>query len=394
MSLLLNILFPSRTLRVPRAGFITFFRVYSIFFIIGEVLLLPAIAQTSAVPARIDASAYQRVVEENLDLRKEQSRMDGEMGVLRRKNASLLLDIQDLERKRDQLTALVAQLKTPDELAAQMARLNTEKVVLVREIERLRESLAASIPPATNLVPVAVTPAPGSDLFRKLERENADLRQDIAKARATGMNESVAKEIVQKNEIVLTAEVSRLKAENKVIAAELESYRRREAGLKKAVELQAKKAFDADKASKEARELQVQKNAEAEVARQKALEAEAALKNLKAQSPLNNSTTKQPNNLSSPPDTSSSVHDLLAEGKKNLLAGQVKEAERLFLEAFKSDPGNAAISYNLGVVYGDYLKDYSKAVKYYRNYLDLAPKAADADVVRSWLIDLSAKAKW
>ena len=327
-------------------------------------------------------------------MRKEQASMDGEMGVLRRKNASLLLDIQDLERKRDQLTALVAQLKTPDELAAQMARLNSEKVVLVREIERLRESLAASIPPATNLVPVVVTPAPGSDLFRKLERENADLRQDIAKARATGMNESVAKEIVQKNEIVLTAEVSRLKAENKVIAAEIESYRRREAGLKKAVELQAKKAFDADKASKEARELQIQKNTAAEAALNKLMEQRRPARPLALQNDGGAPASATNGSFQQAASNSSSVPDLLAEGKKNLLAGQVKEAEKLYLEAFKGDPGNAAISYNLGVVYGDYLKDYSKAVKYYRNYLDLAPKAADADVVRSWLIDLSAKAKW
>ena len=391
MSLLLNILFPPRVLR---ASVQTLFWIYSISLISGEVLLLPAIAQTSAVPARIDAAAYQRVVEENLDLRKEQASMDGEMGVLRRKNASLLLDIQDLERKRDQLTALVAQLKTPDELAAQMARLNSEKVVLVREIERLRESLAASIPPATNLVPVVVTPAPGSDLFRKLERENADLRQDIAKARATGMNESVAKEIVQKNEIVLTAEVSRLKAENKVIAAEIESYRRREAGLKKAVELQAKKAFDADKASKEARELQIQKNTAAEAALNKLMEQRRPARPLALQNDGGAPASATNGSFQQAASNSSSVPDLLAEGKKNLLAGQVKEAEKLYLEAFKGDPGNAAISYNLGVVYGDYLKDYSKAVKYYRNYLDLAPKAADADVVRSWLIDLSAKAKW
>jgi len=391
MSLLLNILFPPRALR---ASVQTLFWIYSISLISGEVLLLPAIAQTSAVPARIDAAAYQRVVEENLDLRKEQASMDGEMGVLRRKNASLLLDIQDLERKRDQLTALVAQLKTPDELAAQMARLNSEKVVLVREIERLRESLAASIPPATNLVPVVVTPAPGSDLFRKLERENADLRQDIAKARATGMNESVAKEIVQKNEIVLTAEVSRLKAENKVIAAEIESYRRREAGLKKAVELQAKKAFDADKASKEARELQIQKNTAAEAALNKLMEQRRPARPLALQNDGGAPASATNGSFQQAASNSSSVPDLLAEGKKNLLAGQVKEAEKLYLEAFKGDPGNAAISYNLGVVYGDYLKDYSKAVKYYRNYLDLAPKAADADVVRSWLIDLSAKAKW
>jgi tetratricopeptide (TPR) repeat protein len=350
-------------------------------------LSLPVYAQTSAVPAHIDASIYQRVVDENLDLRKEQARIDGEMGILRRKNASLLLDIQDLERKRDQLSALVAQLKTPDELTSQMARLNAEKVVLVREIERLRESLAANAPPMTNTPVVSVTPAPNSDLFRKLERENADLRQDMAKARAAGINESVAKEIVQKSEIALKAEVARLTAQYKDTAAELESLRRRETGLKRAMTEQAKKAFDAEQARNKALDAQVKKDEEAREAKHKAIEADAALEKLKAQ-------TAPPENSATQSSNAPTVSDLMAAAQKSLLTGQIRDAEKLYLQAYKSEPRNASISYNLGVLYGDYLKDYEKAAKYYRNYLALAPKAVDADVVRSWLIDMTAKAKW
>jgi chromosome segregation ATPase len=343
-----------------------------------------ALAQTSSVPARIDAAMYQGVVEENLDLRKEQARLEGEAGTLRRKNATLLLDIQNLERKRDQLTALVAQLKTPDELAAQMARLNAEKVVLVREIERLRESLAASAMPVTNSLPAAVMPAPASDLFRKLERENADLRQDMARTRATSMNESVAKEVAQKSEASLKEEVSRLEAQYKGAATELESLRRREVALKKALELQAKKAFDAENAMKKALEMQSQKDAEANVARQKALEAEADLKQAKEKLEAQADAIRKRPVLS----------DVLTAARNSLLAGRVKDAEKLYLHAYKSDPGNAAISYNLGVLYGDYLKDYKQAAKYYRNYLALTPAAPDADQVRTWLIDVTAKSKW
>lgn len=348
-------------------------------------------AQTPSEPARIDAATYQRVVEENLDLRKEQARMEGEVSTLRRKNAGLLLDIQDLERKRDQLTALVAQLKTPDELAAQMARLNSEKVVLIREIDRLRESLASAVTPAsvTNPAPVAVVPAPGSDLFRKLERENADLRQDLARARATGMNEAVTKEIAQKSEMVLKTEVARLDAQYKAVAAELETLRRREGSLKKAVENQAKKTFEAEKALKKAREDEARKDEEAEAAKRKAEEAELALKKLESQLPppaaaLNSQHVQE----------ASSVPALLTAGQQSLAAGHLRKAEKHYLAALRQEPKNAIISYNLGVLYGDYLKDYAKAAKYYRHYLALAPKAADADQVRSWLIDMNAKAKW
>ena len=353
-----------------------------------------AFSQTSPVPARIDAATYQRVVEENLDLRKEQARIEAEAGTFRRKNASLLLDIQDLERKRDQLTVLVSQLKTPDELAAQMARLNSEKVVLIREIERLRESLAATTSSSvvTNTVPIVVTPASGSDLFRKLEQENAELRQEVAKARATGMNESVSKEVSQKNEMALKAELSQLSAQLKEASAGLESTRRREAALKKALEAQAKKAFDAEKALKKAVEIQAQKIEEAEAAKQKTLEADAALKVLKEKLEALNASAN--NSAAQPSGKGPAISSLLASGQASLLAGRVKEAEEYYLQAFKRDPRNALISYNLGVIYGDYLKDFTKASKYYRNYLELDPNAADADMVRSWLVDMTAKAKW
>lgn len=368
--------------------------VKSLLAVLGFGLALGAssivFAQTLSESIRIDAATYQRVVEENLDLRKEQARVEGEISALRRKNANLLLDIQDLERKRDQLTALVAQLKTPDELAAQMARLNSEKVVLVREIDRLRESLAsvAATAPLTNSPPVAVAPGPGSDLFRKLERENADLRLDLAKARATGMNEAVAKGIVQKSEMVLKTEVAKLDAQYQTVAAELEALKRREGSLKKAVEMQAKKTFEAEKALNEARLEGARKDEEVESAKQQAKAAQVALKKLELQSPPQVAQVLQPH------ASDASVSTLLTAGQKCLAAGRLRETEKLYLAAFRKEPKNVIISYNLGVLYGDYLKDYAKAAKYYRNYLALAPKAADADQVRSWLIDMNAKSKW
>lgn len=347
-----------------------------------------AFAQESAPLTRIDAVTYQRVVEENLDLRKEQARIETEASALRRKNANLLLDIQDLERKRDQLTALVAQLKTPDELAFQMARLNAEKVVLIREIERLRESLAVSASPVTNMLPAVAAPASNSDLFRKLEQENADLRQEMAKARAMGMNEAVAKEIAQKGEITLKSEAARRDSQYRSATEELEALRRHEAALKKALEAQAKKAFDADAALKKTRESLAFKEDEAAAAREKAHDAEGALRKLQAKAASSERSVIQK------AESAAQVPALLAAGQKSLVAGKFKEAEKIYLEAFKREPANAVISYNLGVIYGDYLKDYPSAIKYYRNYLALVPKAADANLVRAWLIDLTAKSKW
>ena len=362
-----------------------------------------ALAQAPALSARIDAATYQRVVEENLDLRKEQTRLDGEMGDLRRKDASLLLEIQDLERRREQLMTLISQLKTPDEVSAQLVRLQAEKEALANDVERLRKIVAAMSPPPVNQIPAVVTPAPGSDLFRKLEQENSDLRQEMAKVREAEIKGSLAKQALSKNEIDLKEKVARLEEQYKKVSKEFEVVLKRESALKKAVESQAKKAFEADKALKETLELQAKKAKEAEVARQKALEVDAPLKKPDTTINVLRPTSVGDKGQAQHPPTQSTVAtagrpaavaDLLAAGQKSLTAGRVQEAEKLYLQALKREPKNAGVSYNLGVLYGDYLKDYRKALTYYQKYLELAPNAPDAALVRSWMVDLKARANW
>ena len=213
----------------------------------SNFLILPCFAADSLdAVSRIDSATYQRVVDENLGLRKEQDRLEAETGDLRRKNASLLLDVQDLERKRDQLTAIISQLKTPEETKAEIARLRTEKQVLLREIERLRQALTTANQYSTNNLALPA-PATGSDLFRKVEKENADLRQELAKARESTMTVSAGKEALSKNEAALKVEVAQLTGQCKKTAADLEGAKRREVAMRKALEEQARKAFEADK---------------------------------------------------------------------------------------------------------------------------------------------------
>jgi tetratricopeptide (TPR) repeat protein len=77
-----------------------------------------------------------------------------------------------------------------------------------------------------------------------------------------------------------------------------------------------------------------------------------------------------------------------------LAARRPRDAEKVYLKALKQDPKNPQVSYNLGVLYGDYLKDPRKAAKYYRRYIELAPRAPDVAAVRSWLLDLDARSAW
>jgi tetratricopeptide (TPR) repeat protein len=365
-------------------------------FLLFLLLSLPAYAQGDVSGGRIDSGTYQRVVDENLELRKEQARLEVEAGELRRKNAALLLDVQDLERKRDQLTVLISQLKTPEETRSEMARLQSEKLVLVREIERLRQALmATAAPPSSNVPPPVAAPAPatGSDLFLKIEKENADLRLELARVRESALNESVGRTVATTNEAILKVAVGDLTAQVKQARTELAALQKREAGLKKALDTQARKTFEAEKkvSGQEAGVGDLKSQISDLKSQNAALKSQISnlkseISNLKpASAPPNNSATQQLNN---------SVPALLLAAEKELAARRLKEAEALYLKALKLEPRNPRVSYNLGVLYGDYLKDPGQAAKYYRRYLELAPRAPDAGNVRSWILELDARSKW
>lgn len=345
----------------------------------------------TASPSRIESSAYQRVVDENLELRREKLKMEADVGDLRRRNAALLVDLQDLERRNNQFASLMSQLKTPEELKADVARLQSEKQVLIREIDRLHRALAEVTPPPSNSVPV-MSPAPGSDLFRKIEKENADLRQDLAKVREALQNETGAKTALSRSDVSMKNEIARLSGERKTVDAELTAIIRREASLKKALDVQARKAFEAEKAAREAKEQLLE-------ARTRQAQAEADAKKTAAELSSGRGAGGSQSGKSGVDKgktvdmTGSSVVKLLTSGRQFLIEKKVREAEDVYLQALKLDPRNPQVTYNLGVLYGDYLDNPRKAANYYRQYLKNAPRAPDAAAVRGWIMELEARSR-
>jgi len=344
------------------------------FFTCFAIFCSNAFSQNSPPPAsssRIDAQTFQRIVNENLELRKEQTRLETEAGMLRQKNAALLVDIQDLERRKNQFALLMSQLKTPEESKEEIARLQSEKQALLREIERVRRMMADMAPPPST-TSSAPRPGEGSDLFKKIEKENFDLRLDLSKLRESLQKETGAKDLLARSEVSLKAEIIRLSQQKQTLSAELDGAQHREAGLRKSLEEQAKKAFKADKAAAGIKEqLEMQKRKEA-----------AALLPPKGASTENSKQVGL---------TELSAEDLMGVARRSLAEKKAGDAEDAYLKALKLDPKNPQISYNLGVLYGDYLNDPRKAAKFYRQYLKLSPRAADAPTVRAWIIELDAR---
>ena len=347
----------------------------------------PVGAQSSAPvasPSRIDPAAYQRIVEENLELRRGELKAETELGELRRKNAALLVDVQDLERRKNQLALLMSQLKTPDEMKADLTRLQSDKQVLLGEIDRLHRAVTPPPSPVSNSVP-GLAPAPGSDLFRKVEKENADLRQELAKVKEALQVETAARAVLAQSEATLKADLAGVSETSRKSTGELNAARRQEAVLKKALEAQARKAFESDKAVQEmkAQLLEARKQAsDAEAAARKALDGASGKAAVASASAPGVGEKRDP-----------AVADLLASARQLLAHKKAREAESLYLKAVKLEPGNPQVQYNLGILYGDYLNEPRKAAGYYRTYLKLAPRASDAAAVRGWIMELDARAR-
>lgn len=336
---------------------------HSIGVYLAPILMASVALCWGAGAQQVDPATYQRVVDENIELRQEQTRLMKENGELRRKNADLVLDIQDLDAKREQLAVLVAQLKTPDENKAELDRLRADRAALLAELDRMRKTVQVVVPVSTNPAPSVASPKEGSDLFQRIEQENADLRQQLAREREA-MQASLKVNEGLRNRVAELQSGSEASAKSVAgLKRGLEEAGAREAALKKALEKMARQVYQQEQ----------------ELARFKTESPKSPTR------PVSASTVAPVDDVSGGP---------MAAAQKALNAKRFDEAERLYSEALKESPGDARLYYNLGVLYSDYLNDPRKGAKYFRKYLELSPKARDAAQVRAWILDLESRAKW
>jgi tetratricopeptide (TPR) repeat protein len=71
--------------------------------------------------------------------------------------------------------------------------------------------------------------------------------------------------------------------------------------------------------------------------------------------------------------------------------GKFREAEAEYKAALNVDPGDPDIHYNLGILYDDDLRQPDKALTHYDRYLKLRPDAPDADTVSEWIMRIKMR---
>lgn len=337
-----------------------------------------------AAEPQIDPVIYQRVVDENISLRHEQNRLSKENADLRRRNAELILDIQGLEAKRDQLAALVSTLRTPEETTEALNRLQAERSSMIAEVGRLRQALVLATSVTTNASAFSPGPEPGSALFRKIEQENADLRQQIERAREDTQAELKARETLLQQLAGQNTRLDKKIAEFEELKKERMQSQAKEALLRKAIEKLAHKSFQQQE----------------EIDQLKAAHAKPETVQVQTEvsrpfySPVGvaiGATAQVARSVVATVDNGPGA-DPFALAQRALKQGKTKDAERLYLQALQRTPKDPLTHYNLGVLYSDYLRDPEKAAYHFRKYLSLAPAAADADKVRAWLVELDMRA--
>ncbi len=377
-----------------------------------ETVAPPSLTVTAATgrteTGGMDVTAYARLLQENLQLRKKIDAVEKEKETIEQTNARLTRERSDMEQRIARLTALMQQLEAEKAHTAahreQMARLEARLADAEKEKKRLEDELTAwkcrqasvlpSIGSTASTVPLReeassdTRVAPESDLFRDLQRENFELRERLARAESAREEARRAREsLLQKQEDAdrraRHAERERQELEKKLAAIQSAEQRQKEererlsrqipqmeqeiAALRAALAQRASAATTANTEVETLRlELEKREDRLRKAERMAALLEEAHEKVLRA-----SQMEKR------------DLHYNL--GVIYAREGRPKDAEREYLCAFRLDPRDADVHFNLGILYEEALGNKARAILHYRKYLALNPGAPDADKVRGWI---------
>ena len=342
--------------------------------------------------AGISPAAYEKLVKDNLELRKKVDQMSQDYDTLKRSNAALILHSEDLEQKRQALAASVKDVKGNSELEAELSKVRAQNATLQDDLAKVRKDLeakTAAVPAAPKEEgPAGPTPQPGSDLFRKLEKENADLRSQIEKWQQAHQDVSQKKAQIEDKGAQLESDMARAAGEKAELEKDMESLQGSQAQYRQVVRDVARKALrykeEADDLKKQLAETQTELRATRravdilQTAMRKGITAED-LASGRGGAVVSEAAQSQKDAL---------FNKAIAFTK----AGKYDSAEKAYQLVLRMDPASTAAHFNLGVLYGDYMDQPKNAIAQYRSYLDLSPSAKDSDIVRSWIVEQEMKA--
>jgi tetratricopeptide (TPR) repeat protein len=354
---------------------------------------------------------YNQLLRENLDLRKKLETASQEEEKVTGENSRLQSEIRELEGKIAEFAGMVQTLKKKEitvegraqvqDMESKLQKTEEEKRRLLGELDALRKAgderrKSAELPSAAGSAPVEKTAAVqrGSDLYRRLEQENLDLREKLTRLDAERQATVQAHAKIAADEATARTAVQQMTETEKQLRQALETARiqasehkaKNEALLQQIPVLEKNLAVASKDAEQKGQALTA-KEQQFEVMQDELRRREQRLIKAEKMAAILEQAREQVREMSEREkrDLHYNMGSIYAK------EGRFKEAEAEYLKALKMDPSDADVHYNLGILYDEELKDKRRAAMHYRRYLQLSPHSPDADSVKGWLMAIDAR---
>jgi len=325
------------------------------------------------------ADAYERLVRENLDLRAELDRVSAAYAKTKQNGAEMGRRVASLQKKRETLAQLLAEMRRSgatdskerrrlQTLEQQISEFRTQNAALRVELGQLKTRLASLTDERADIA------ATNTDLFRRLEKEKIELKEQVARLRADHAAELKARAESAR------AELERVRTNLDESTKARETLAEREQELSTALE-RLKGALGATEQALALKDTEIRELRGVLDANEKNLAARSRqLRTLEAERDGLRSTFRREQR---------DMHYNL--GVLHSQHRNYEAAEQAYRKALELDAQDADSHFNLGVIYDDFLEKKEKAVHHYREFLRIKPDSPDAKRVRGWIQNIETR---
>lgn len=349
----------------------------------------------SKTPPGVGASAYNELLKENLELRKQVEAAAKARDEERREKEALKNEIRDLEQRladvaqqlrsaRDTRPAPAVDLDKVVELEAKLSEAEDQKARLKEDLDSLQKSIL-ELQEARGSGR-AQTPSsgvqPGSDLFEEIKRENTLLKNRVARLETELKKASRSQEKIEEED-ARTRERARDLEEALEQARDTEKAQRRRIGdlMEQIPDMEEELARLQEDLEKKDKALST-KEKDLETMLVELRRRELRLMKAERMAELLDKTRDEVKQIDERQKIDMHFNMAAVYAKE----GRLGEAEQEYLRALRLDPNDAEVHYNLAILYDDELNKPGRAALHYRKYLKLRPHAPDVDQVKQWLM--------
>jgi len=342
----------------------------------------------------VGVSAYNELIKENRELRKQVGAVSQVLERERREKGQLKAEVRDLEQRvrtfAEHMTQAGKERAAPAldldkvvDLEAQLSEAEDQKAKLKGDLDELQKTILdlTSVEAKAAAMPAAGV-LPGSDLFKDVKEENARLKTKVARLEAEFKKANREREKVEKKDVKAARRERELEEELAQARSADKGQRRRISDLLKQIP-DMEEELDQLKGDMEKKDAALSaKEKDLETLLVELRRRELRLMKAERMAELLDKTREEVKQVDDRQKIDMHFNMAAVYAKE----GRLKEAEREYLRALRLDPNDPEVHYNLGILYDDELNETRRAAMHYRKYLKLRPHAADVDQVKQWLM--------